>query len=145
MRMFLAVLLLVVTTAGRAAEGNPMVIESGRDLYVKCTALREIMTGSPAIEGDRVVLSAACLNYIDGFRNGHVFTSAHTAQRNKKGAITGSDVRKAQFFCASANVTNTELVDAALSYLNKRPEKRDSPAGLVLMIALREAFPCPRQ
>jgi hypothetical protein len=47
-----------------------------------------------------------------------------------------------QVACPSPGATPYQLGDTVTKWLTDHPEKRDNAASFVVMVALREAFPC---
>jgi hypothetical protein len=67
---------------------------------------------------------ATCLAYVVGAADG--FSS-------------GANV---QIFCIPVNMTNDQLATIALRYVRVHPELDHANAASVVVVALREAFPC---
>ena len=87
----------------------------GHDLLRLCSS----QAGSPELN--------FCFGYIEGIRDGLVWLAA--AQRSKPAvAIPGK-------------VTREQLTGVIVKYLNEHTERRDRAAGILVLIALKQAFP----
>jgi hypothetical protein len=115
---FVLAAFLCVTMCGKAdARAQEKIVISdlkGNDLLRLCTS------------HDTGELNF-CSGYIEGIRDG----------------IVWADVgRKSQpRFAVSDKVTQQQLKDVVVKYLNEHPETRHKPAGMLILIALNEAFP----
>ena len=68
-----------------------------------------------------------CFGYIEGIRDGLVWLAA--AEKSKPSvAISGK-------------MTREQLTDVVVKYLKEHPERRDRAAGILVLIALKQAFP----
>ena len=68
-----------------------------------------------------------CFGYIEGIRDGLVWLAV--AQKSKSSvAISGK-------------VTKEQLADVVVKYLNQHPQRQDRAAGILVFIALKQAFP----
>jgi hypothetical protein len=78
-----------------------------------------------------------CLGYvigvIDGWNNGVFVASSDVVSGARRQA--GCDV--------PGQVTNEQLKDIALRFLERNPARRHLDAALSVVAAMREAFPCP--
>ena len=72
---------------------------------------------------------AACLTYVLGAIDGHVAT------RVAAGAASP--------FCIPATVNNLQLKDLAVRYLLSHPQEGGANAATAVVVAMRQAFPCP--
>jgi hypothetical protein len=89
---------------------------SGADLYEFCT------------EGKGSDQDLSCVSYVHGFIDG---------------MIVGNAARKGEWFCppsAGISVEQGRLI--AEKYLREHPESLHKEAGLLLMLAFVQAFPC---
>ena len=46
--------------------------------------------------------------------------------------------------CIPPGVTNGQIIDITKKFLREQPEMRDAVAGGIVIIAVAEAFPCPK-
>jgi Rap1a immunity proteins len=82
-------------------------------------------------------------NYGSGFCHGFIAAVLDTltmweASDSYEKRTHDKDVR----FCLPAEVTNGQIVLVFVKYLEDHPEKLHMPANLLLVEALRKAFPC---
>jgi hypothetical protein len=52
--------------------------------------------------------------------------------------------QKTCWFELPGESTNKQLVDVTVKYLTDHPEQRQYLASVLVMVAMREAFPCPK-
>lgn len=55
-----------------------------------------------------------------------------------------SDARAGVLICPSANVSGGQLIAVVQKYVRSHPEKWDKPAGIIVALALIDAFPCQK-
>lgn len=73
--------------------------------------------------------AASCLNYVVGVVD----------------AVNSMLVPPApRIWCAPSGVTSGQARDVAIRYVIAHPEKRHTLAASMIIVALHEAFPCPR-
>jgi hypothetical protein len=110
------IFLSLISPASLAGEQGIIVSGlKGHDLLRLCTS----HTGSSELN--------FCFGYIEGIRDGLVWLAV--AQKSKPSVAIPEKVTKEQ------------LTDAIVKYLNEHPERRDRAAGLLVLIALKQAFP----
>jgi hypothetical protein len=101
----------------RKAEAK--IIWGGNQLFDLCLHFKkDRMNGS---------LGPSCLMYVTGI--------AQTLLMNDDNDRMASP-------CPGAGVTNEQITDVTIMWLEGHPEKRDLPAPFIVMTALNEAFPC---
>lgn len=49
------------------------------------------------------------------------------------------------FFCSPDNATPVQIVDVAIKYLKDNPAKRNKASNLLVVDALKDAWPCPKK
>jgi len=59
------------------------------------------------------------------------------------GAI--NDMAVQHFYCLPNNVEGSTIADVVFKYLDEHPEKRTSMASVLVVNALKEAYPCKRK
>ena len=72
---------------------------------------------------------AACLLYVMGAIDGVVAATIVGSGRNP--------------LCIPGQVTNQQISHAAVRHIRAHPEEANSNAATVVIVALREAYPCP--
>jgi hypothetical protein len=108
--------LSLISPASLAGEQEIVVSGlKGHDLLRLCTS----RTGSSELN--------FCFGYIEGIRDGLVWLAA--AQKSKPSVAI------------SERVTKEQLTNVIVKYVNEHPERRDRAAGLLVLIALKQAFP----
>jgi Rap1a immunity proteins len=90
---------------------------SGNELWVACEAA----------EGKGSVMDAACGMYVLG--------TVDTVR-------VLHDSKQITYYCIPDNVTNGQLVDVVKLYLRNHPENRQYAGPTLIMMALKEKFPC---
>lgn len=119
----LAVFIGTLTVAPPAFAGYL----TGNDLYRYCTAA--------STDHDYSSKSVMCLAFIMGIHDG-----AETSGQ----LLTYMAERTEPFrmMCVPANVEAGQLKDITVAYLRDHPADRNQGAGIVVMSALLEAYPC---
>jgi hypothetical protein len=104
-------------TKHRKAEAK--IIWDGNQLFDLCLHFKkERLTGS---------LGPSCLMYVTGI--------AQTLLMNDDSDHMASP-------CPGDGVTNEQITDVVIKWLEDHPARREAPAPFIVMTALNEAFPC---
>lgn len=74
-------------------------------------------------------VAGACFGRIVGAVNGMIMALALRGQP--------------PVFCLRDSVTNQQVVDVVMAWLRANPSKRDLSISGIILVALRDAFPCP--
>jgi hypothetical protein len=139
----LVLLVLPATLHAVAADSNPLTIETGTKLYERCKTAIDVLRGTTRMDSDeKFIASTTCISYIDGFREGHNVTAGLLAGRSKGAAVTEHDIVTFSLYCDGRAVSNGDVAQAVVGYLEKYPEKRRSRPGVVLVEVLRSLTPC---
>ncbi|MBI3561164.1 MAG: hypothetical protein HY080_05540 [Gammaproteobacteria bacterium] len=139
------VLIVGLAFAGLVHAGSDnriMRVETAGDLYERCKPPVEITQGAPVGADERVVSAATCLSYISGFTDGHNTAVAFLVVKQKGAAKTAKDFKEASAFCDSQSITTGAIAKMVVDVLERYPEKRKLPAGILLLQVLRSAKPC---
>jgi hypothetical protein len=116
----LAILLIFIFSQVCAAQTSKNCLE----LFEQCRiAKRLIGTGLPLSSTD-YMSSGLCLGYINGLSNALSLTKEVVA------------------YCVPVNITIYQLDLVFVSWAEHHPNKLHEPAGICLLAALIEAFPC---
>lgn len=93
-----------------------------------------------AATGNEVLLDCAkdSTEFKASYCFGYVVGAAEMAS-----AILSLGGRK--WFCAPDNVTNGQLERVIAKYVENNPAKTSDPAAVLVLTALVDAFPCPKQ
>jgi len=120
-------LVVAVATAGVQKEHAKMpkseaeIIWGGNQIYELCQDYK-----TNKLKG---ALGPGCLMYIAGV--------AQTLALNDDTETTMLSP------CMGKGVTNEQITDVVVKWLDDHPETRDHPAPYLIMEALNKAFPCP--
>ncbi len=100
----------------------------------------EMLNHCKAAEADPVkdFGRGVCIGFIDGFVAGHVVAESYHAFHHRDEKI--DDIYG--HLCIPDTVNRGQLAKIFVQFLDKNPEKRQLPAGLLLEDAMRETFPC---
>jgi hypothetical protein len=101
--------------AAATAATPELGFETGNKLYANC------------LETDARRLD--CAGYVSGV------SDTLTAMQSVSGR---------EAYCPTVDVTRAQVRDVAIKYLAAHPEKRHYAAASLVMMALTEAFPCPK-
>ncbi len=118
--------LLLSLSSGMSAQApkkhrhaEAAIIWDGNRLFDLCLHFKnDRMTGH---------LGPACLMYVTGV--------AQTLLLNDDGDQMASP-------CPGAGVTDEQITDVVIKWLEDHPGRRDAPAPYIIMVALNDAFPC---
>lgn len=88
-----------------------------------------------------------CISYIDGALDGSMnmldYFYDHISEAD---TVIRTLIKNSKaFFCFPKNVTKGQAMDVIKQYLEKHPEERHQNASDLLLIALKEAWPCARE
>jgi Rap1a immunity proteins len=112
------VLLATVITSCFVSPAVAALI-SGNELYKYC---------------QKDATRAICLGYISGVADVTQLIATKAEE---------DEVSRSLAFCRPVGVTNGQLVDVVMTYLEETPEDRHLPALVVILAALRQPWPCP--
>lgn len=104
----------------RKKSPEAAVIWSGNELHKLCQSYQG---------ANRLPEGAGCSFYISG--------SAQTLIMHED--MESSVLRQP---CPGKGVTNEQIVDVVVKWLNDHPENRELPAPYIIMESLKKAFPC---
>ncbi len=90
------------------------------------------------IEARDAARASFCMGYIAGINDAHFFTSAVTPDIAEK----YEDVVKRQKYCIPHWITAKKMISVIVKFLENNPSKLHDPAGLLVMMAFTESFPC---
>jgi hypothetical protein len=82
--------------------------------------------------------SVACLLYVGGVMQGAELGSGITRFQAKPMSLP-------KLFCRPENIELLQLVRIVLKYIRKNPEKANEGTAALIIMALREAYPCPNK
>ena len=90
------------------------------------------VTGNRLLEVCSPVQGPTCYAYVEGVVDDaqSTFSALHMGQH--------------ALFCLPQGVTSRQLVDIATNYLRDHPEQRHNVASANVVLALADAFPCPK-
>jgi Rap1a immunity proteins len=81
-----------------------------------------------------------CTAFINGFHAGAMNASLVISMR-ESGSYEDYK-KKYQPYCNPNNVDAEQLLDIVLKYIRDNPQKRHFDSGLLIIVALNQAFPC---
>lgn len=105
-------------------NAQPIRTEDGNDLLVLCARGSEMRQQS---------CPAYIMGWIRGFHNGFEIASSFAE---------ASKVKLPSLVCMPETVKSAQMVDVVVAYLERNPAKRHQDAGLLILDAMLEAFPC---
>jgi hypothetical protein len=142
-RNLLLILLALPVTQHATADSNPLTIEPGAKLYERCKTAIDVLGGKTRMDTDeKFIASTTCISFIDGFREGHNVSAGLLAARSKGAAVTEQDIIRSGLYCDGRAVSNGDVAQAVVTFLEKNPQKRQARPGLVLVEVLRVLAPC---
>jgi hypothetical protein len=130
LRIFAVFVTAIVSTFYTAMSAAQIGGLSGSDLVNRCEqAERILLAPRNAPSGANVSEAYQCSFFmsgvIDGVRAGI--------------ALTNSSQR---LFCLPRNAANDQILRVVLTWLRQHPQDLHDPAGILVAVALRDAFPC---
>lgn len=124
--------LLCFSQAANASYGL-----SAGDLRDDCKVLLDYLNSGQ--EADPKSLdSGICMGYIDGFNDMH----ANMAFIVSGGTRDLKAVEQNMIYCIPESVTNKNIVEDIISYVDKNPNEAKMPAGTIVLVLLQEKYPC---
>jgi hypothetical protein len=130
--VFLGLFIVGVATNGYAQiptqkkrHAEAAIIMSGNQLFDLCSHYK-----TNKAKGE---LGVACFMYISAVAQTLIVVQTF---------VLNDDTRTMQSPCAGKSVTEEQIADVVVKWLDDHPEKRDLPAPLLVMKSLNEAFPC---
>ena len=103
---------------------------TGNSLLTKCLEATKILNSpSDRPSGANVAEAYQCSAFVTGIRVGLVVGS--TWERNRMALP-----------CVPNNVPDSQLIRVVLAWLNSNPQELHQPAGVLVAVALRDAFSC---
>lgn len=115
--------LLIVTPA--SAKSTNYVFTGG-DMYESCTHAINGLNKTGEYDDHRF---GVCAGYIAGIVDFH--TVATTVESISE-----------DIFCLPENITTAQVIRVVTNYLENNPEKHHDLAGYLVVLALRETYPC---
>jgi Rap1a immunity proteins len=97
---------------------------TGNDLKPACVTY---VGQHPADRGE-ALKAGVCMGFIDGWLQLATMIKSQLSE---------------ELFCPPKGVTNRQVIDIAVKYMNDHPEKLHQPAAQILYDAVSDAFPCP--
>jgi hypothetical protein len=129
--LFALLFLLAVPLSAQTVEVLPFVA-SGNSFLRDCSVVNMEKHTTPAEDTE----SVACLLYVGGVMQGAELGSGVTRFEAKPMALP-------KLFCRPENVEMLQLVRIVLKYIRENPEKANKETAALIIMALREAYPCP--
>lgn len=117
--LWCATLLIVISGSSLLSFGSNSIVETGNDILSMCK------DPSATLEWKELAGDQSCLNYIMGVFDGYEVTS--------KGGI-----------CRPEGVTFGQVELVVLKYVKDHPEELHEPAAALVLLALKNAFPCSK-
>lgn len=139
---------------------------NNRDLRVPAIALAmacgllssvcRALTGNELLDDCREksdLKAGICLGFVQGYTVGYDAGRRGGAMFERFGDINyqllkdkGPEISavsdRAAYYCVPSRVTNQQVIDVVLKYLEAHPETRHFEAGSIVASAIHEAFPC---
>jgi len=83
-----------------------------------------------------------CVFYVSGFRDGHITGLTEAARAAGHEINDLQTLRKHAIVCIPQNVSNEQLIEIFLKYINDRPERLHERARNELYNSWKGVFPC---
>jgi hypothetical protein len=119
-----AVAFSLLTLAGSAWGALP-----GSDLQRYCGALVKETAGKEELNPEELSGALFCAGYLTGFTDARFLES----------------LGRKELYCMPEGVDNGRLAGTVVDYLTKNPERVSDTARVVVIYALKEAFPCGKK
>ena len=105
---------------------------TGNQLLTKCEhAERALSAPGGAPSGANLSDAYQCVAFIAGAFEGASYSW-----------ILAGQVQGARAFCIPGAIPDIQLIRVTLSWLRSNPQHLHDPAGVLTIVALRDAFPC---
>ncbi len=113
-------------------------IKDGNSLLSHCNRFVRVLDS----EGTEAQSALACVMYISGFRDGYNATIA-TAALKIYGVKQGPrKLNNVHTYCRPEKLPHGQFIRIVVRYLQQHPEQLHYSASLLILQALKEAFPC---
>lgn len=124
--------LALIVVGGIILSTSPALGEAitGSQFKQRCSAVKKV--NRVPVSEEETVYATFCLGYITGFVDHYELLDNEHNLQNKTFCLSDSGSR----------LTNTQLVETVLDYLDKFPEKQKLPLNQAVSLSLRQAFPC---
>ena len=127
MKRFSALLAVLIVLAGsHVSAKSSNYVFTGRDMYESCTHALAGLDKTGDYDDHRF---GVCAGYIAGVIDFHT-------------VATTVEALSADMFCLPANITTAQVIRDVTQYLGNNPGKHDDLAAYLVVLALREAYPC---
>lgn len=120
--MKILLLIVILTFSGLSAQ-----TDTGMDLLRACNTIIQAEEGKEVAMGDQL-LSLYWTGYLGGF--------------NDAAVLIDTAVSHGIYCVPSQGIENDQLVRVVKKYLDEHPEDLHLTARILVLLALREAFPC---
>ena len=134
MKTILVLAVLCCGTVVSAQVPEEGFYESGNSFVRFCTAAERVSDMKGSTDSD-VQHALNCSLYVLGIVHAVEFEVAYSEKMTGKKPV--------QPFCVPDNVENGQMVKVVLKYIRAHPEAAHKHAGLLVMLALGEAYPYP--
>jgi len=105
----------------------------GNELLKKCGPIEKLYDNPASLSSQEASDAVYCLGYMDSFLETFYF--------QYKARI----VPAIPYCLPDEKVPRRDIVNVVVKYLEKHPEELQKPAGLHIIMALRETFPCNKE
>lgn len=141
-RLFISAALLFGIMIHLDVYAGSSPLKTGNQLLSVCKKGIALMDGIALSESDQHE-AVECAIYVQGFRDGHLATAAYKAMMRKDNKdITLSDISAQQIFCDPDEATVGQMTRIVVRYLESHPDTLHGSSGILVMRALKAAFPC---
>ena len=125
--LLLAFICLLVGSQASAKSTN--YVFTGADMYESCTHALNGLNKTGAYDDHRF---GVCAGYVAGIVDFHT-------------VVTTVEAIPDDMFCLPENITTAQVIRVVTKYLENNPEKHHDLAGYLVVLALRESYPCTEQ
>ena len=136
--MALLIRLFLPANTGSAQENQPLpsqdAIATGNGLLHSCTPMVRFFDGSLQLTHEELTSGFLCLGYISGFADG--FAVGLEMEKSQTGSSHS-------LFCVPNNgLPASQGLRIVVKWLHEHPGRLHQPSGVLITLALEEAFPC---
>lgn len=129
MKRFIALLaVFIVLACSRASAKSTNYVFTGKDIYESCTHALAGLDRTGNYDDHRF---GVCAGYIAGVIDFHT-------------VATTVESLPADMFCLPPIISTARVIRDVTQYLENNPGKHDDLAAYLVILALREAYPCQK-
>jgi hypothetical protein len=132
-KIWILLLSLIFISFTSISHAESVTVVTGRDVYTACQKKLEYTANIQQTYEDKRQ-AGICNGLMKGIDDMQILL----ASKYRKFVHT----RKIYFYCITEGTSMDEMAQQYINYMNNHPEDMNQPAGISILEALKEAYPC---